>query len=198
MIINPKEIRGNWNHGWALDTHTVRSILTGTDEWGRKTFDTTRSEIGEALYRLKYQDDRRQLKPIANAVTLFIMTRFELTDIQAIIAVPPSDTNRRFQPVQELAAVIGKKLKLPVPTDYLLKIKQTEPLKDMDDRRKRSEALEDAFEVRDDRYRGSHVLVFDDLYRSGETLCAICAALISQGKVGKVSVVTVTMTKSKR
>ena len=198
MNINPKVIRGNWTNGWALDVHTSGSIYIGIDEWGHKKFDTTYTEIGEALNKLKYGNDRTQVDPIAKIVTEFIRTKRELDDIRAILAVPPSDTKRRFQPVPALVTAIGAKLHLQVPTNYIIKTKNTKPLKDMDDNQKRHEELKDAFKIADERYKGCHVLLFDDLFRSGETLNAISAVLISQGEVNKVSVLTATMTRAKR
>jgi predicted amidophosphoribosyltransferase len=42
-----------------------------------------------------------------------------------------------------------------------------------------------------------HVLLFDDLFRSGETLKAVTAALLFAGEAGNVSVVTATYTRTK-
>jgi predicted amidophosphoribosyltransferase len=196
--IEPRKISGNWTHGWALDLHTVRSVPLGPDEWGHEMFDTTRSNIGEAVYKLKYKADKSQVGPIADTMASFIRSKPEFDDICAIIAIPPSNTTRRFQPVPAIAAVVGAQLGLPVPTNYLLKIKQTTPLKGMNDRQKRHEELEGAFKVADNRFAGKHVLLVDDLFRSGETLNAVSATLISAGKVAKVSAVTATITRSRR
>jgi predicted amidophosphoribosyltransferase len=198
MNINPREIRGNWNYGWALDVHTLRSVPLGPNEWGHEVFDTTRSEIGEAIYKLKYKDDRTQIDAIADTVAAFVRTRPELADVGVLLAVPPSNTARRFQPVPAIVTAIGTRLGIPVPSDYLRKTKPTTPLKDMSDKRKRHGELEGAFTIEDERYKGQHMLIFDDLFRSGETLTAICAVLISQGKVGKISVIAATFTRSKR
>ncbi len=198
MKIDPKPITGNWTHGWALDQHTVRSTSSGSDHVGFPTFATERTEIGDALYRLKYCGERAQVEPIARAVVEFIRGRPELADIQAVLAVPPSDTERSFQPVPALAARIAEKLNLPAPDDYLLKMKRTRPLKNLADKRLRRQELNDAFATADPRFADQHVLLFDDLFRSGETLKAVTVALLFQGKAGKVSVVTATSTRSNR
>ncbi len=82
--------------------------------------------------------------------------------------------------------------------DYLLKIKQTTPLKGMSDAQKRHEELEGAFVVSDDRFVGKHLMVIDDLFRSGETLNAVSNALIFGGKVDKLTTITATITRSRR
>ncbi len=198
MNIDPKPIIGNWAHGWALDQHTVRSTSGISDGIGIPAFDTERSEIGEALYKLKYRGDRTQVEPIAQTVAGFVRGRSELESIKAVLAVPPSDTRRSFQPVETLAARIGTLLGLPAPDDYLLKARQTQPLKGMTDKRLRRGELEGAFAVLDQRFANQHVLLFDDLFRSGETLKAVTVALLFEGNAAMVSVVTATSTRSNR
>ena len=198
MKIDPKLIFGNWAHGWALDQHTVRSTAGGCENISYPTFATERTAIGEALYKLKYRADRTQVEPSAQAVSGFIRGRSELSDIKAVLAVPPSAARRSFQPVEALAVRIGEMLGLPAPDDYLLKTKQTIPLKGMTDKRLRREELEGVFAVSDQRFADMHILLFDDLYRSGETLKAVTVALLFLGNAAKVSVVTATSTRSNR
>jgi competence protein ComFC len=198
MRIDPQRITGNWTHGWALDRHTVRSVQGGDMDSGRAVFQTERSELGEALYELKYRGDREQVEPIARTVAEFIRGRSELAGIQAVLAVPPSDTRRSFQPVPELAARIGAVLGLPAPDDYIIKTKPTTALKNVTDKRRRRQELEGAFTVFDQRFAGMHVLLFDDLFRSGETLKAVTVALLFDGNAAKVSVVAATGTRANR
>jgi predicted amidophosphoribosyltransferase len=54
------------------------------------------------------------------------------------------------------------------------------------------------FDIVDQRFAARHVLLFDDLFRSGETLKAVTAALLFTGNAAKVSVVTATSTRSNR
>jgi predicted amidophosphoribosyltransferase len=197
MEINIKPLLGNWTHGWALDQHTVRSSGE-IDSFIRPTFDTERTEIGQAIYELKYRDDLSQVEPIARTIAEFIRGRSELWDTKAVLAVPPSEWRRSFQPVEKVASRIGELLGLPAPDDYLLKAKPTMPLKGISDKRRRRKELDDAFAVADKRFAGRHVLLFDDLYRSGETLKAVTAALLFQGDVAMVSVVAATSTRSNR
>jgi competence protein ComFC len=189
MNIDPKMILGNWTHGWALEQHTVRSTSGGSDSSLHPEFDTERTELGEALYKLKYRNDRSQVEPIAQTVSVFIRGRSEFADIKAVLAVPPSDTRRSFQPVEALAARIGAMLNLPAPDDYLLKARVTLPLKSVIG--KHSRRMEQ-------RFADMHVLLFDDLFRSGETLKAVTAALLFEGNAARVSVITATSTRSNR
>lgn len=193
MKINSRPIRGSWNAGWALDWHTLSSRPRGDG-----TFDTTRSELGEALYQLKYHFDREKLKPIAEVAADFIKNLRVFPYLKALIPIPPSNLNRPFQPVVELAKLVGEAAPLPVPLDYLLKVRNTQALKDIEDTETRQGQLANAFQVADNRYSGDSVLLFDDLFRSGESLNAVCKVLREQGGVVRIYVVTVTMTRTKR
>ncbi len=202
-----QELTGNWKAGWALDLHTVWSklltVVTKDDPESRvyisRDFLTKYTEIGELLYLLKYRSDKSKIEPIAEIAASFLTkTRKIFPFLTAIIPVPPSKRDRSFQPVQELAIKIGQKVNLPVPLDYLIKVKETKPLKGVEDTQSRKEQLEGAFKVRDNRFAGKYVLLFDDLFRSGETLNEITDVLVKEGKVSKVYVLTITKTRTKR
>jgi len=193
MQINPQKLRGNWVAGWALDLHTARSTLLPDG-----TFDNERTEIGEALYLLKYRYDSRQIEPIAQTAADFLGKQSFFPGLVAIIPVPPSEEDRPFQPVWELALAIAGKLDLAVPLGYLLKVKQTRALKDVEGKESRKEELRGAFKVKDDRFARKWVLLFDDLFRSGETLNQIALVLLTQGKVSGIFVLTITKTRTKR
>jgi len=191
--MNPTTLKGNWTDGWALDLHTIKSIplpLGG--------FDTQRTEIGEMLYQLKYQNDKSKIAPLAKIASDFLKEQPIIKRIKAIIPVPPSNLYRTFQPVEEIAKEIGKHLNLTVDTNYLIKIKKTSYLKNIDDPVIRKKELKGAFKVKDKRYARKAVLVFDDLFRSGETLTEITRVLFEEGKVKEVYVLTLTKTRSKR
>lgn len=190
---SPQELKGNWECGWALDLHTISSVPLPNG-----SFDTKRTEVGELLYQLKYCLDRIKIEPLATTAADFLKTRLFLPYLSCIIPVPPSDINRPFQPVMELALEIGKKVNLPVLTDFIQKIKETEPLKGIDDLESRRVQLKGAFRVKDKSLAGKYVLLFDDLFRSGETLREVTRVLMGEGAVSKVYVLAITKTRTKR
>ncbi|GAK56569.1 hypothetical protein U27_03531 [Candidatus Vecturithrix granuli] len=193
MTLRKIPLKGNWRAGWALDIHTVSS--SPRPDGG---FDTVRTEIGEVLYQLKYRYDKKKIAVIAETAAEFIKSLLVYKFLGAIIPIPPSNLERPFQPVLEIALEIGRIISLPVPLDYLIKQKQTIPLKGIEDHESRREQLEGAFHVKDQRFKEKYVLLFDDLYRSGETLMAATDALYKEGKVARVFVVTLTKTRTKR
>lgn len=192
MEINIRPITGNWTHGWALDQHTVQGTTGDSDSFIPPELDREPNGIGLALFKLKFHDDPAQAEPIARTVAAFIRSRPELADIAAILPVPPSDWRRSYQPVDIITLRVAELLRLPSPDDYLLKTKQTQPLKGINDKRLRPRLLNDAFMITNKRFANQHVLLFDDIYRSGQTLKAVTLALLFQGNVGMVSAVTAT------
>ena len=151
--MNGINLDGNWKAGWAIDLHTISSFPLGD---GR--FETKRTEIGEALYQLKYRNDYSQIPMLAQMAINFLKTKSMLSYIDAILPVPPSDLNRGMQPVFEIAKLIGKYLSIYVDIDYLVKIKNTEQLKNINDIENREKILRSAFRVKDLRYKNKRVL----------------------------------------
>ena len=195
--INPQEIHGNWRAGWALDVHTVSSCsLPGGG------YDTERTEFGELVFQLKYRRDKSKVQPIAEIAAKFVEEKFAvdgylvLPYIAAVIPIPPSDTNRDFQPVTEVTQEIGKLLSVPVPTDYLTKVKRTVRLKNLPDVKSKSEQLRGAFVVQSQDLKNRCVLLVDDLYDSGTTLTEVTKVLYEQGDIQHVLVLTLTRTRT--
>jgi len=199
LSINPQEIRGNWRSGWALDTHTISS--RPLQDGG---YDTDRTEFGELVFQVKYRNDRSKIQQIAETAAEFVKESFTvdgyavLPYTAAIIPIPPSDINRNFQLVTEIAQEIGRLLNLPVRTDYLMKIKQTVPLKNLPSVEDKCEQLQGAFVVQTQDFKDRCVLLFDDLYDSGSTLTEVTKVLYEQGNVRHVLVLTLTRTRTGR
>jgi len=177
--------------GFSLDYHTISSRMTSE---GR--FETVRTKIGEALYKLKYKWDKTVLKEISETASSFIKSEFHNVDI--IIPIPPSDLNRQFQPVSTISNAISEITQIPTDNGYLRKTAQTFQIKGIDDNEKRRKILLNAFSVIDKRYRAKTILLFDDIYRSGETLNAAAKVLKEQGEVGDIYVLTISKTRTKR
>lgn len=195
--INPRKIQGNWIAGWALDVHTLSSRpLPGGG------YDTERTEFGEWIFQLKYRRDRTKIQSIAEVAAKFVKEKFAvdghpiLPYLKAILPIPPSDTNRAFQPVTEIAQEIGRLLSVPVRTDYLTKVKRTIPLKNLPDAASKREQLHGAFVVQSQNLKNRCVLLVDDLYDSGTTLTEATKVLYEQGSVQHVLVLTLTRTRT--
>ena len=194
--INPKKLSGNWKDGYALDVHSIKSVYLGEDEYGHSSYKTERSQIGEALYQLKYKSDKSEIGGISETVCDFILSKWQnVKDLNFILPVPPSNPYRRFQPVLEIAKSVSLALKKPLSENDLVKVKTTAQLKNIYDYEERINVLENVFAVKTANLAGKNLLLFDDLYRSGATLKVITDVLYNQGRANSVYVLALTRTR---
>ena len=184
------KIEGKWDVGYALDLHVESSDFLGYDEFGHPQYDTIRTELGELVYKLKYDSD----KTVLDDIIRIIRNSFTFKSIDIIIPVPPSKTSRAFQPVVEIAKRLGKALGIQVLTDAVLKVKNTPELKNMSTFQEKYSILKDAFKIGNGIIKNKTILLLDDLYQSGATLTAI-TELLKKGGVSKVKVLTLTKTR---
>lgn len=186
-------LQGNWKAGWALDLHTLSSTLNPDG-----TYTSVRSDIGEALYLLKYRNDNTQISYLKNRLIEFLKTRLVLPYIDVIIPVPAS-VERNIQPVYEICKCVGSELNIPVDVEFIKKIKSTQQLKSIEDPNKRQEIIEGAFEVlNNEKYKNKKVLIIDDLFRSGTTVNELSKTLYNSAHVENVYIATLTKTRSNR
>lgn len=191
-----KEITGNWKKGFALDLHTTGCEYLGDDQYGHPQFNTTRSEIGQLLYELKYRGNKKVIPKIIDKIKECI-TGIEYFDY--FISIPPSKTDRLFQPVELICRALSSEYNIPFLQDAIIKMRSAEELKNVSDISKRKEILEDtiSFNASYD-FKGKDVLLIDDLYRSGSTLTVVTDLLYKQGNASCVSVIVLTKTRSNR
>jgi competence protein ComFC len=194
MKIDPRQVTGPWDAGFTLDVHTTSAEFLGYDLDGRAQFDTVRSEIGEALYQLKYRGDRSSSIVLAAVAGKFIRSRG--LAIEVVVPVPPSKV-RPFQPLIAVARHLARELQAECDVRSLRKVKETPELKSIEEMAEREVALRDAFEVRGDSLADRHVLLLDDLYRSGASMREAARTLRSQGRIASLTVMALTRTRSR-
>ena len=193
---SPIKILGRWKAGFALDGHTRWSEFIGYNEYGHRVFNTERSPVGELLYQLKNNGDLTAVDELLDAAETFV--RQWNPDVDVIVPVPPSNQNRKVQPVFLVGEQLSSRLELEWVSDSIVKTKPTAQLKDVFDLDKRNELLEGIFAVKSGDLEGKTVLLFDDLYRSGATMNAVADVLQDEGHVGAIYALTLTRTRSNR
>lgn len=185
---------GRWREGFVLDCHVLSSTYVGDDEFGHPRFETQRSDLGELLYRLKYQGQTSAIDQIAEAAAAFVRQWSIAVDV--VVPVPPSLVARPHRPVALLAKALGDRLGLPCLDEAVTKQRSTPQLKDVFDYNERLSLLAGAFVIAACAVRGSRVLLVDDLYRSGATMNAVASVLFDQG--GAAEVYALAMTRTRR
>lgn len=192
MQANVRKIVGNWDLGYAVDKHMQHSVYLGDDEQGHARFDNTRTEIGQALYELKYNGhDFSKVQPIADALNQHIVPL--LPHFGLIVPMPASNVRAR-QPVTEIAEALGLLCGRPVFSNILSKSANGQQLKDLHTKEQKQAALEGSFKLSpgitaDGRW---NALIVDDLYHTGASLEAACATLRGYPKIDQIFVAAVT------
>lgn len=197
MQANLRLIKGEWDLGYALDKHMIKSTYLGDDEHGRPQFDNERTEIGEAVYQLKYNNhDFSQVPGLAQA--LYEHTRGIFPDIGLVIPMPASKARPR-QPVHAVAEELAKLLGVASFDKMLIKAPNGKSLKDIDDRAEKDALLKGTITLhRQISNEGKwNALLIDDLFDTGASLDAACAVLREYEKIGKIYVATLTWKKPK-
>jgi competence protein ComFC len=150
-----RQILGRWRQGFALDLHTPSSVPIGENEFGHMQFDTTRSEVGELLFRLKNRSDTGAVDEIVAAAVTFLNTWHP--PIEMIVPVPAS-TARAVQPVMLLARGISDQLHIPL-VECVTKARETPQLKNIFDLDERLKALDGVHTVDAAAAQGRTILV---------------------------------------
>jgi predicted amidophosphoribosyltransferase len=141
MKVQPEKLEGSWDAGYALHKHKLSSVYIGDDEYGHPRFDTTRSEPGEALFKLKYRSDWSQVEPLAAQIKASLLPLFDKVDL---IVPMPASTPRARQPVDEIARELGRICNIPVFDNIIVKAPapQGSPqLKNLNTRKEKDDAL---------------------------------------------------------
>jgi predicted amidophosphoribosyltransferase len=186
-------IPGRWREGYALDFHVISSTFLGHDEFGHARFESKRSDIGELLYRLKYQSDQSVVPDLVEAATSFITSWKPAAD--TVVPVTPSRA-RAVQPVMIVGEAIAHRLGFEFARDWIKRTRDIPQLKNVYDYDERIHLLQGAYVAEKLKVEGLRILLFDDLYRSGATLNEMTATLYDQGGAAEVFALTLTRTRS--
>ncbi|PHM64677.1 Bifunctional protein PyrR [Xenorhabdus stockiae] len=178
--------------GYALDKHSVGSTFLGYNGAGHPIFDTVRTEIGQALYQLKYHNNFQYINQLSHCIVEEIVKPY-FPKIGFVIPMPASNI-RKVQPVSELAKQVARLINSPFFDGILLKATGGTSLKNLSNKEEKEEAIGNSFSIEDTiKNEGKwNVLLVDDLFHTGATMEAACNALSSYSKVKSIYVATLT------
>lgn len=190
MEREPIRIVGDWEEGYAIDLHTISSNYLGYNEYGHPIFDTTRSEIGELLYKLKYRHNKEIIDDIINLINPFVSEWTKNLKIDVIIPMPPSNKIRDYQPVNVIAEELAKKINVHYCGGFLSKDSDIQ-----------SKNLVEKGAISHSMTRNKHfakkvnVLLFDDLYKSGASMNEAVRVLLEDQNIVNIYVLALTKTR---
>lgn len=195
MKTNIRFIEGPWDLGLVLDKHTLGSVCIGEWSNGHPRFDTTYTEVGKALFNLKYRSDYGQIQPLVDTLQEVIEENFK-EKINLIFPMPPSDLSRSRQPVVELSKKLGKQTGIGYASNGLTKGKLDSPLKNANSKEEKLALLEGKFSTHEalsnEKNGPLNILLVDDLFDSGASMEEATKALKSCCAIKNVYVVALT------
>jgi len=136
----------------------------------------------QAIYQLKYRNLRALAAPLAQLLNDYLTTKPVSGEV--LVPVPLHRQRLRERGYNQsslLARKLGKLTNLPVVDDCLIRKRHAPPQARTSTVEERQSNVADAFASRDQRLRGTQVLLIDDVSTSGATLDACAAALKAAG-----------------
>lgn len=152
-------------------------------------FETTRSLLGELVYRLKYRDGPPDA--IVETAVAFIRERWRGA-LDCVVAAPPS-VRRTRQPVGVVADRIGKALGIPMLLHAVVKTTVTQPMKSVRPP-ERPSILGAAIQPGPNSVQDMRVLLVDDVFETGSTLRRTAEVLADSG-ASEIRALALTRTK---
>lgn len=186
--INPQKINRKFVEGYALDKNIISSTFLGYDEYERKKFDTKRTDIGEALYRVKYgekngikiEERQKYLIDIIDTGIYFLKNKWLLHElaINLIIPVPSTKKYRNIRHVHEIANNISKHFNIPFQDNILTNSSEVS-LKDTEQYDEKVNILDKHLKINTNIcLQNKTILIVDDFCHSGATLDTITKKLL--------------------
>ncbi len=194
MRVNLIIISGAWKSGFVLDKHVAHSEYISHNEFGQAEYDTVRTEVGEAIYQLKYRSDLKQIEPLARIMANTVRASFP--SVGFVVPMPPSKA-RATQPLVMLAKKVAEFLDIPFFEKILMKKAATPQMKDIATKEEKVSALINSFYINDAISNEGKwdVLLIDDLYSSGASMSSATKSLRMYHKINDIYAVAFTRTR---
>jgi len=189
MGIGPFEMSGNWDKGYVLDRHVLKSVPKGENVYGYMEFDTTRTELGELLYLFKNQGKYDCIAGIMELVTPFLTEWEDLKEADIVLPVP-STKPRSYQPAEEIAQAVAKTLNV----SYLDGVLENVGITQVKNIPKADRDMTGSIIATVKATKPHTILLVDDLYDTGSTLRECVSVLRNDPKLKKIYVLVMTKT----
>ena len=173
--LNVIPLVGNFDSGYALGQYSEQAGAQ-----------TEKTQVGESLYRFKYQFDRDAGEELANLAAELIKGQRLLRSSDFIVTVPPSFTSRPFDPISFLAERVSQRSKIRWERDVIRRARITKLQKRIFDKVGKEENVISTFRLSNPvLISGKKILLLDDLYDSGATTNQI-SQILRQAKAHKI------------
>lgn len=184
--------------GIPFNSGTGRDHLCGTCLTTKIYFTKARAVgfyegvLQEAIHQFKYNKKTFLAKPLASFMVNCGLDSIDLESYNFLVPVPlhPKRLRERgFNQALSLAKYIGKKCRIPIDYLSLKRVRWEEPQINLS-KKERERNVRGAFSLYNkDRFKGSNILLIDDVYTSGATVNE-CAKVLIKARTASVDVLT--------
>ena len=134
-------------------------------------YDTVR----ESVFRFKYMERQEYKQFYGEEICEQLGAKICGWEADALIPVPIHAgrlKKRGYNQAQLLAEEIGERLGIPVYSDYVVRVKNTRPQKELDDAGRQNN-LKRAFNIARNDVKLKTIIIVDDIYTTGSTVDAV-------------------------
>ena len=139
--------------------------------------------ISGSIYRFKYMGRQEYADYYADQMVKRMGKMLQNLHPDALIPVPmyaEKENQRGYNQAQVLALAIGKRLGIPVETNLICRIRNTVPMKKLDEVQRRNN-LKRAFNIARNDVKLLTIIVIDDIYTTGSTADEIACEFRKHG-----------------
>lgn len=152
---------------FALDWY--KALDADTNQWHN-------SEVGEMVYHAKYHGRRDLVAALAARLSELIRVH-PLYSSARLVAAVPCLPSKQYDLPRHLCATLSPLINKMDATGALHKVRETKPMKDIDDHTEKLANVTQAFRADALSIAGDDVILVDDTYGSGTTLWEVARTL---------------------
>ena len=186
----PIRLLGLWTEGYAVDIHVIHSEHMGYDQFGHDIYDTTRSDLGELIYKMKYNGHLDTSEEILEKIIPLLNEWLLDKNIDYVIPVPPT-VHRASQPVFLIAEKIANEYDIKYD-DTILKKTTSVASKNMGRTQK---SMEGTIAKLKKAKTHRNILLVDDLYSTGSTANECVRVLKEDPYIDNIYFLAITKTR---
>lgn len=140
-----------------------------------------------SMYEFKYNNRREYARYYADVIVNNWVHLIKLWNADVLIPVPVSRERfrkRGYNQAEVLAVELSERLDIPVDKQYLIRVKNTLPQKNLNDK-ERQDNLNKAFQIVGNSVKYNKIIIIDDIYTTGATIDE-CARILKNNGARKV------------
>lgn len=150
--------------------------------------------VMESIYQFKYDHKKVYAEAYAKEMVRCFEALIREWNIDLIVPVPLHKKRRRkrgYNQAELIAGKLGEMLAIPVDSELLVRVKNTKPQKQLNDR-ERHRNLKHAFQVTKRSVCAENILLIDDIYTTGNTI-DYAAEMLKQESAAHIYFLTISI-----